>query len=352
MHIQDTLPISSGRGHIGISEGISRGSFNFSTLRPYLVMCHMSGVYHDNYGESGVLRFDAELKRFQFSVNGGLSFTNIINPTETLQTLYNNGEVAIINSTFDNINFISQSSNVIFGTDSRRTPINISGLVAHPQTSHVLGDLTMLIHSITSGNPLHGSSSSAIARSRSLGVGTLLLNTGSGIVNISIGSGIAQFRSSIAVTVDTSTSGVAVPMSLQDFSDLNYVAGNAGGVGHVPPPRTFIVLSPGLYRISYNITLDRTSGNNPRTIKTYVRRNLHESLSNGISYTFHRDTTDGENTAHGSFLTEANAGDFFTIYCQYASTTTASTIVTLPNDCWCVVEKIGARRHESRISGI
>lgn len=354
MFTNDVLPAVSGNSHIGIHQGIGAGSFAIGNLRPALLLSQLSGIFHDSRGSSGVIRYSAETKKFQISNDGGLSFTNLGPDTShTLQQLYNNGETILVTSTFGDLNVISSDASIIFATDSRRAPINISGVVLHPNSSHELGDLTMLTHGVTSGSPVHGVTTLAIARAKSLGIGTLLFNTGSGIVNISVGSGIAQFRCGGAVTVSTtSTSGSAIPMTVQDFFDANYIVGNAGGVGDIPSPKTFTILSPGLYRISYNISFERTSGTNPRTIKTYIRRNFHESLINGASYTFHRDTTNDENTAHGSFIVEANAGDFFTIFAQYASTSAASTIAIIQDDCWCIVEKIGARRHEARIEGL
>lgn len=354
MFSHDILPIASGQANIGIHRGVGAGSFNISSIKPFLLVSQLSGVFHDSRGSSGILRFSAETHKFQISNNGGLTFTDVGPDTsQTLQILYNNGETILATSAFGDVNFISLDSSIVFATDSSRAPINISGIVLHPGSTHELGDLTMLTHSIVSGSPIHGLTTLAIARAKSLGLGTLLLNTGSGLANISIGSGLAQFRCGGSITVDgASTSGVAIAMTVQDFFDANYIVGNIGGAGDVPPPRSFTILSPGLYRISYNISFQRTSGSNPRTIKTYVRRNLHESMINGTSYSMHRDTTNDENTCQGSLLVEANAGDFFTFFAQYASTSTASTIAILQDDCWCVVEKIGTRRHEARIAGL
>lgn len=69
----DLLPQSSGSAAIGVN---TDGQNPISTdIRPYSQIHVNSGVFHNNYGSSGVIRFGANT--LQVSVDGGLTFSTV-----------------------------------------------------------------------------------------------------------------------------------------------------------------------------------------------------------------------------------------------------------------------------------
>ncbi len=352
----DLLPLASGQANLGVNRGTNANSFDITSIAPFLRVHCLSGIFHDPLrGESGVLRFNAQSGIFEISLNGGRSFIGIIGDlSQTLQTAYNNGPVLALLQQFGNLNILSKTSTISIATDGNRAPINISGLIAippQPFSNPNIGDIIMLTHSISSGTPLELKLLDINnVNAKSLGLGTLVLNTGSGLANISIGSGIAQFRSNSSVTLDISTlpsSGLGIGFDIQDFFDANYL------IGETTTPKGFTVLSPGLYRITYNISLSKTAGTGSKISQTYLRRNLHETITYGQSFSYHHSIVNDKNTCYASVLVEANAGDFFTVFVNLVGTVVAGDITsTLQNDCWCIVEKVGSRRHEGLVAGI
>jgi hypothetical protein len=314
---------------------------------------------------SGIIRYTKACDSFELSLDGGITFSKFDNsdPTTTLDDAYNEGPNIILTDKFGNIEFTGENRKVIFTTVSTQPHLRVSGLIPMPKGTHNVGDITMLRHSISSGTPLPpAQQQETTVAARSLGIGTLVLDTGSGIANISVGSGIAQFYLADTVTVELPPilpgpySGTLIPMNRTDIWDRNYEKGNLGALGSPPViAKGFIIWSPGLYRCSYTISYDRSAGTARRMIKTTVRRNTHEILDIGDSYSYHRSSAGaGEGTCHATFLFEANAGDTITFNAEYVGTTTnpGDAIATIPDECWCTVEKIGSRRHEAVVEGV
>lgn len=70
----DLLPQSSGSASIGVNQVNGIGGMS-STIRPYNHIHVNSGVFHNPYGSSGVIRFTGS--QFEVSVDGGRTFSNV-----------------------------------------------------------------------------------------------------------------------------------------------------------------------------------------------------------------------------------------------------------------------------------
>lgn len=360
VRVNDIVPATSGKSGLGLALGTQDGQIGqlglgltFLDLYPFFHVHCLSGVYHDPLlGTSGVIRFGkSTTPRLEKSVDGGLTFTALFSQrTSTLQLGYEKDRNLYITNAEGPVRLVGINRKVQFDSYSVVAPINFSGAI--PVNTANPGDLLMLSHSVASGTPISlAEQNTAILRARSLGVGTLMLNTGSGIVNISIGSGLAQFRSTSAVGVSTtSNSGSCIATSTPDFSDLNNHQGNVGQIGPVVPPRSFWIWSPGLYECSYHVSFDKTAGNDPHVIKCQMFRNIIEPIKRSESYVFAATTAAGEGTCHATFLMEAKAGDCFNIQCGYEGGVTASnTSSSIANEGYVLIKKIGDRRHEAAI---
>lgn len=89
----DLVPSSSGTSHLGVD---ARGAtnFNISSLAPFGHIHQLSGVFHNENGSSGIIRFG--ISSFEFSTDGGNTFSSPAtvggNPGDVL--FNNNGAIA------------------------------------------------------------------------------------------------------------------------------------------------------------------------------------------------------------------------------------------------------------------
>jgi len=69
----DIVPSASGTSHLGVE---ARGASNFSidSLAPFGHIHQLSGVFHNENGTSGVIRFG--ISAFEFSTDGGITFSS------------------------------------------------------------------------------------------------------------------------------------------------------------------------------------------------------------------------------------------------------------------------------------
>lgn len=75
----DIVPSSSGIAHLGINGGPGAGQFDITSLNPFGHIHMLSGIWHDTLlGQSGVLRFDYAGGAFQVSVDGGITFNDLL----------------------------------------------------------------------------------------------------------------------------------------------------------------------------------------------------------------------------------------------------------------------------------
>ena len=95
----------------------------------------------------------------------------------------------------------------------------------------------------------------AEAAAKSFGYGNLAYNTGSGMINLLSGSGIAQFGQGATVVPSfNSGSGPQVVPLESLLPDKNY------GVGS----DIVTIFSPGMYLVTYSVVLRRAAGNRDR----------------------------------------------------------------------------------------
>lgn len=69
----DLVPLTSGTSHLGINSN-GNGAFDISSLNPFGNIHQLSGIFHNQNGSSGVIRFG--LNNFEFSNNGGITFVS------------------------------------------------------------------------------------------------------------------------------------------------------------------------------------------------------------------------------------------------------------------------------------
>ena len=76
----DLIPTSSGFANLGIDVGPNaQNAFDITTLAPFNNIHLISGVWHDPiYGQSGVVRYSRAASSFQVSVDGGLTFNDLV----------------------------------------------------------------------------------------------------------------------------------------------------------------------------------------------------------------------------------------------------------------------------------
>lgn len=132
----DIIPRTSGVNHIGINAA-GATAFDISSLAPVGHIHMLSGVFHDPVlGESGVLRYSKAAGAFQFSVNGGFSFANILSTTNSVQSigvmngpnLFGNIDIGVPTSGFMTIQYTASNSPLLFSVDS----FALSGLWGFP----------------------------------------------------------------------------------------------------------------------------------------------------------------------------------------------------------------------------
>lgn len=74
----DLIPSSSGQAHLGVNGGVG-DSFDITTLSPFGHIHMISGVWHDPIlGQSGVIRYSRAANAMQVSVDGGLTFNDLV----------------------------------------------------------------------------------------------------------------------------------------------------------------------------------------------------------------------------------------------------------------------------------
>lgn len=281
---------------------------------------------------------------------------------------YKANNTAFLNATFGDINLIGNTRKTVFVPGSR-SPMRISGVLFAPvntgNTNNEQGDLMACLHGVIKPVPkFTGSTMNSFAdpatteemTARAMGIGTLFLNTGSGITNIAVGSGIAQWNFTtyaggdtfpLSVTKETFT---RLPISTERIGDLNYsYATGPTGIG---------IFSPGLYRCSYSCTFRRVTIN--ATLRTAaIRAVLKQQGINpsvpGISSTdtipqSHSYCTAGNAnvpccSAHHSFLFNADAGDLIALEAALSDATATTDGLNLTTSGTLIMlEKIGPKR--------
>jgi len=253
-----------------------------------------------------------------------------------LQVAYNGGRRIITNSTIGDLEFVSDTAKTKFAGTTRAS-LNMSGVLTRPSTSLEIGDMWMYDNSAIEalGNNTNASSR-AESTAKALGLATLCYNTGSGVINVSNGSGIVQYFNT--GTMQVTLVAQVIPFNT-DFpiSDRNYGLGTGSASGQVT------IFSPGLYRATYKILLNKTVGTTPQTCIISARQNGSNLLGSATS-TFHFDnTTAAQNAGSAVVLFNANAGDTFDIT-VLSSLDGANNVTLGVRGALVQIDKIGPKR--------
>jgi len=253
-----------------------------------------------------------------------------------LQVAYNGGRRIITNSTIGDLEFVSDTAKTKFAGTTRAS-LNMSGVLTRPSTSLEIGDMWMYDNSAIEalGNNTNASSH-AESTAKALGLATLCYDSGSGVVNVSTGSGIVQYFNNN--TMQVTLVAQVIPFNT-DFpiSDRNYGLGTGSTSGKVT------IFSPGLYRATYKILLNKTLGTTPQTCTINARQNGGNLLGSAIS-TFHfNNTTAAQNAGSAVVLFNANAGDTFDITVS-SSLDGADNVLLGTRGALMQIDKIGPKR--------
>lgn len=78
MQVYDLIPGASGFANLGVDvDSNATNAFDITSIAPFNHVHLMSGVFHDESGQSGVLRYNRQRSSFQMSVDGGLTFNDV-----------------------------------------------------------------------------------------------------------------------------------------------------------------------------------------------------------------------------------------------------------------------------------
>ncbi len=181
----------------------------------------------------------------------------------TIQMAYEANREIYIRSPYGNLFFHSVNLRPVF-VALGRAALNVSGVLNVPAGStptNNTGDIFMCHHTVLTKPPNFASSplnnfvapvTNEEADARALGIGTLMLDTGSGIINLSIGSGIIFADTQGQTTIDSLPDRYTRIMPRNMISDRNYVVDTAAS--------GIRILSPGLYRARYNVSIEKNQG--------------------------------------------------------------------------------------------
>jgi hypothetical protein len=104
----DLIPSVSGFANLGINVSSNgRDAFDITTLRPFGHIHLVSGVYHDPLlGQSGVIRYNRATPAFQVSLDGGLTFQDVVTGATVVTSV---GVIGDVNLT-GNVDFATRAS--------------------------------------------------------------------------------------------------------------------------------------------------------------------------------------------------------------------------------------------------
>jgi hypothetical protein len=121
----DLVPSVSGRSHLGVDATTNFGGFNFNSIRPFGHVHMESGVFHHAHAtgwESGVIRFNAGVPAFQVSLDGGITFNNLVTGATTVTSVGVLGGADLTG----NIDLTSTSGFVVITDNGGASPISFN----------------------------------------------------------------------------------------------------------------------------------------------------------------------------------------------------------------------------------
>lgn len=246
-----------------------------------------------------------------------------------------------------------------FNLEARLFPpsggFNEAGSVTFPNLPSLgLGDITMHTHSVvdrnlTITNPVV--INEATKDAKSLGLGALSLDTGSGIINVSVGSGISQFFNTAEDTVTTTDLQVRFSAGGNTFKDKHFFR-----VGALHPHDAGIVCAvEGCYKVSYAASCSKTVSDGGflslQTVEVRCTLNgLTDTINGSRSFSYHFDTVNSDNTANSTFMMDCDAGDHIALVLVLNVADASETIVTATRQLNMVLEYIGPKRGDSTVA--
>lgn len=121
----DLVPSVSGRAHLGVDGTTNLGGFNFSSIRPFGHVHMESGVFHHAFStgwESGVIRFNAGVPAFQVSLDGGITFNNLVTNASVVTSVGVIGGANLVG----NVDFTSTSGFIVIADNGGASPISFN----------------------------------------------------------------------------------------------------------------------------------------------------------------------------------------------------------------------------------
>lgn len=167
----DLIPSVSGRAHLGVDGTTNFGGFDFSTIRPFGHIHMESGVFHHAHAtgwESGVIRFNAGVPAFQVSLDGGITFNNLVTNATVVTSVGVIGGADLVG----NVDFTSTSGFIVITDNAGASPLSwnvdvhaLSGLWGFPTNgfAHVPQCYAQTFVAATSWSITHGLNTSDVS---------------------------------------------------------------------------------------------------------------------------------------------------------------------------------------------
>lgn len=263
--------------------------------------------------------------------------------SSSLQDAYEIGNSITIKGGSDLL-VTSDADKFRIGTNSTRPHMNMSGVLSLPVGDPERGDIWLSIHEQV--EQPSSASDQAEADALSLGPSTLTYNSGSGIANISTGSGITQLINSAAVTINSNT---YVPITWDEtgglgagsFRDGHYAHANASNAEDIR------VMVDGLYKVYYILNMDiATAATAHDTVGSILTIN-GTAASVGMSYVYLQRGSNAaagdERVASATALLNLDAGDIINVEARLEDNNGYS-VQTIADESWLIVEYVGPKR--------
>lgn len=293
------------------------------------------------------------------ALSGLVTLQGAYNGGSTLYTIDGTGPSDNQESRDHDLGITAVSGKFNISTNGQLPHVSLSGILFPPSggfneagdltyanlSSPGLGDITMHTHTLVDHdirvvNPLVINEEVQVAQS--IGLGTLALNTGSGVVNISIGSGIAQFFNTGTQGITTSPTAIIFSNGGNTFKDSHFV--RVGVVPFDPIGAGIRFMIPGCYQVTYSASCIKTgSGITTQTITSKCQRNAVD-IFGSTSYSYYFDSTNGRNTGNATFMMDASANDHLALMLEANFDDVDNVLTTIARALNVNVTYIGPKR--------
>jgi hypothetical protein len=306
--------------------------FNASGALQYKFGPHQAWSWKPSYGGTGGPEGDGYfplphsgqiLQMILENGGGGGTLQQAYNAGQRITTSLANGPVHIDAATTYGLR--------LDAAENDHPHILMSGVVELPQAAptEVPGALWLQASSYGDGPAqLQGGSiptTRAEASAKSLGIDTMFMTTGSGIVSLRAASGVSQFFN-ISEGGQVDDVGKIVPLSIETTASTFYHVTSTSGVQ---------IFVPGFYRISYVCVLEKTLGNLGQQVDSELRvrdkwGQEFKLLGSDSSAIMRDSNTLNKNTCNGQSLTDLDPGDALVIYLTHNGAVPADNTIVIP----------------------